>query len=257
MNSNNISLSDQALLLLEIIKKSSLKTDITGPFVTLEYLKLKFGKEDISKAKEALKELKAATLIKKVESSSGAYQLTPEGEFFKPAAKVVRPSEYDKAVMAFIKDNSPTSIDDILDEFGIDQLNEVYDSVEILKELRYIKMSDIFLGFVPEDSDTLRIKDDDIERWELSYLGRNFLSGRSTKITSYSHITNSNIAHQSPNAIQSININDLGADIRKKILEFDEAASRKDSAGMKKAFGYIADKAVDVAIALGTGTLLR
>lgn len=82
-------------------------------------------------------------------------------------------------------------------------------------------------------------------------------SSQSATSTIYSNISNSNISHQSSDISQSIVLNDLDQDIRQAVDEFDKAAHNKDSNGMKKAFGYIADKAVDVAIALGTGMLLR
>lgn len=73
--------------------------------------------------------------------------------------------------------------------------------------------------------------------------------------TTYSNISNSNIAHQSDNANQTININELPEDVQKSLEELRVAASKHDASGMKKAFAYIADKAVDVAIAILLGHL--
>jgi hypothetical protein len=73
--------------------------------------------------------------------------------------------------------------------------------------------------------------------------------------TTYSNISNSNIAHQSDNTNQTININELPEDIQKSLEELRIAASKHDASGMKKAFAYIADKAVDVAIAISLGHL--
>lgn len=73
--------------------------------------------------------------------------------------------------------------------------------------------------------------------------------------TTYSNISNSNIAHQSDNTNQAININDLSEDVQKSLGELRIAASRHDASGMKKAFAYIVDKAVDVAIAIALGHL--
>jgi hypothetical protein len=73
--------------------------------------------------------------------------------------------------------------------------------------------------------------------------------------TTYSNISNSNIAHQSDNADQTININELTEDVQKSLEELRIAVSKHDASGMKKAFAYIADKAVDVAIAITLGHL--
>jgi len=94
------------------------------------------------------------------------------------------------------------------------------------------------------------------DAYQITELGKSHLQPERTS-TVFSEIHNSNIAHNSSHVTQSIHIWDLDPDIQKKIIEFDEAAERKDPALMKQAFGYIADKAVDVAIAMGTGLLLR
>jgi len=75
--------------------------------------------------------------------------------------------------------------------------------------------------------------------------------------TVYSNINGSNIAHNSSNVTQTISINTLASDIQEKVKEFDAAVKQKDGSAMKRAFGYLADKSVDVAIALATGMLLR
>jgi hypothetical protein len=75
--------------------------------------------------------------------------------------------------------------------------------------------------------------------------------------TVYNGVYGSNIAHNSSNVTQTISISTVAPDIQEKVKEFDAAVKQKDSSAMKQAFGYIADKAVDVAIALATGTLLR
>lgn len=100
--------------------------------------------------------------------------------------------------------------------------------------------------------------DDDWERrYEMTPLGTAYLARSSANFTSYSNITNSNIAHESPNAVQSIDISELQVDVQEKIAEFDTAVSHKDGTAMKKAIGYILDKSVDVGIALVTGALIR
>jgi hypothetical protein len=71
----------------------------------------------------------------------------------------------------------------------------------------------------------------------------------------YRDISNSNISHQSQNVNQAINISELPEDIQKTLKELAEGAEARDHSRMKKAFGYIADKAVDVAIAISLGRL--
>jgi len=71
----------------------------------------------------------------------------------------------------------------------------------------------------------------------------------------YANISNSNIAHQSENVNQTIDISELPEDIQQSLEELRVAVGRRDASGMKKAFAYIADKAVDVAIAIALGHL--
>jgi len=98
---------------------------------------------------------------------------------------------------------------------------------------------------------------DDNQFYKITALGRAYLSQSSTGSVSYSHISNSNIAHQSPNSSQPITLNELPDDIQKMIADFDDATHKNDGKEMMKALGYIADKSVDVAISLITGTLIR
>ncbi len=92
--------------------------------------------------------------------------------------------------------------------------------------------------------------------YHLTPFGDDYLiSLATTNVTSYSHITNSNIAHESPNAHQTIDINKLPQDIQESLRDLKAAASKGNSSAMKKIFAYIADKAVDVAIAIALGRL--
>lgn len=94
--------------------------------------------------------------------------------------------------------------------------------------------------------------------YKITDLGKNHLLKQRTEPT-ISFGDNTNFAYNSPHAQQTININisNLDQDIQKKLIELEEAIARKDSSAIKKAFGYIADKSVDVAIAIITGSLLR
>lgn len=98
---------------------------------------------------------------------------------------------------------------------------------------------------------------DQADYYVITLLGKNYLAGITANFTSFSNITNSNVAHQSSNVTQSINISELPQDIQEKVKELELAVLKKDSSGIKKAFGYIADKAVDVAIAIVTRRMLQ
>lgn len=82
-------------------------------------------------------------------------------------------------------------------------------------------------------------------------------SNDSLTINYLSHNTNSNIANHSQNVQQSIKVSEQKQGIQVKISEFETAAKQGNGAAMKKAFGYIADKAVDVAIAIALGQLIK
>lgn len=66
------------------------------------------------------------------------------------------------------------------------------------------------------------------------------------------NLSNSNLAINSPNAIQTIKVDELDNDILAKLVELQQAIDNKNTAAIKKVFTYIADKSVDVAIALLT-----
>ena len=151
----------------------------------------------------------------------------------------------DKLVSAFTSKLYPKSI--VIRVIDVLEKRRCY--IELSKK-KYAKQAVYFLDDPIEDSD-----------WEHVYLitplGKAYLARSSANFTSYSNITNSNIAHESPHAVQSIDISELPSDIQEHVIQFDKAAEKKDSAALKKAFGYIADKSVDVAIALVTGAIIR
>jgi DNA-binding PadR family transcriptional regulator len=91
--------------------------------------------------------------------------------------------------------------------------------------------------------------------YRLTPFGVSYLADSQRGGVHYSNIANSNIAHNSPEAQQSISISSLPDDIQEQIQNLHQASEKKDSSAMKKAFAYIADKAVDVAIALVVGRL--
>jgi len=92
--------------------------------------------------------------------------------------------------------------------------------------------------------------------YRLTPFGDEYLLSLATaNVTSYSNISNSNIAHESAGSHLTINIGELPQDIQESLRNLQAAASRSDTSAMKKIFAYIADKAVDVAIAIILGRL--
>ena len=67
----------------------------------------------------------------------------------------------------------------------------------------------------------------------------------------------SNTAINSPHTTQTFNVTNQSAEIQQLVTKFDEAVKTRDADAMKKTFGYIADKSIDLAIALTTGALVR
>lgn len=106
------------------------------------------------------------------------------------------------------------------------------------------------------EKDLIERFDDDEDVFRLTPYGQMEVSNNNFSVNNFSNISNSNIANHSQNVEQSINISEQPQDIQDKVREFEQAAHNKDSSGMKKAFGYIADKAVDVAIAIAMRNLM-
>ena len=85
------------------------------------------------------------------------------------------------------------------------------------------------------------------QRYQLTPLGEEALAG-SAQITNISHNQKSNIAHQSPNSIQTIDISGYDESVREKFAELQAAIEAKDKITIKKTIGYILDKSVDLGI---------
>lgn len=106
------------------------------------------------------------------------------------------------------------------------------------------------------DQDFIEQVEDNDDVFRLTPFGSNYLSEMHTAhITSFSNISNSNIANNSQHVSQTIDISALPEDVQEHIEELRIAAKKRDKSAMKKAFGYIADKAVDVAMAIALGHL--
>lgn len=96
-----------------------------------------------------------------------------------------------------------------------------------------------------------------VNAYQATALGKNYLAKGHVAGATFGNISNSNIAIQSPNLIQAVNFSSLDDDLKTKIDELQVAINKKDKVTMKKVFGYILDKSVDVAIAVLSGRLLR
>ena len=168
-------------------------------------------------------------------------------------------AEIEDAIVRYLEGQTATN-EELTKEFTSKLYSKraIKDVVRGLEKMRgYIMLSGPVLkaGVYSLDSETT---DDDFEHvYELTALGKAYLARSTNNFTSYSNISGSNIAHNSNNVTQEIKINDQPKDIQEKIIDFDKAVKERDSAALKKAFTYIADKSVDVAIALGTGGLIR
>ena len=135
------------------------------------------------------------------------------------------------------------------DEFGKGS-HRLGAAIALLKKRGYVKDIKAILASIGDTSI-------DYEAYQLTALGKNYIANTAASLTSFNNITNSNIAHQSQNVSQNIKIADQPKDIQEKYKELQEAVAKKDSSAMKKAFGYITDRSVDVAIAIATGALLQ
>ena len=160
-----------------------------------------------------------------------------------------------ESLLRYIQSEEP-SVEAILSEYqDIYNKSTVKQLIRALEDLRYIKTEErlVFAASFGMNNDVERTR----QAYVLSPLGKNCLAKSTANFTSFSNISNSNIAHQSPGAKQSIEASKQPQDIQEKIKELELAVLKKDSSAIKKTFEYIADKSVDVAIAIITGSLLR
>lgn len=169
-------------------------------------------------------------------------------------------TELEDAILRYVQ-SSPSAEQRILKNFtsAIYSKGDVNDHIRSLEKDRgYIKLSEsryLKAGIYSLDYQTT---DHDFEyRYKITALGKGYLARSTSTFTSFSNISNSNIAHQSPHAQQSVNINKLPQDIQEKIKELELAVLRKDGSAMKRAYAYMADKSVDVAIAVVTGAMVK
>ncbi|MEO5627765.1 MAG: hypothetical protein ABIQ89_02655 [Candidatus Saccharimonadales bacterium] len=170
-------------------------------------------------------------------------------------------TEYHTAVLNFLAQNKygKRREDKIYQELTVGPLNR-QNIKTILRDLEQaglivpITIPEQEIQFIAEMSETPVTN----VGYRITQLGKDASTSVRSNVTNntYANISNSAIAHNSPHATQSINIEELSEDLRQKYQELQDAVARKDSSAMKKAFGYIADKSVDVAIAIITRNLL-
>lgn len=167
-------------------------------------------------------------------------------------------TEYHVAILHYLTDNKfgKRRVDKIYDEFESEILDhdQIEDLLEDLHDCGYIKKTEIDAQRIWLSGEDLTPRSDSKSGYKITPLGKSRVGNVSATV--YSNITNSNIAHQSPNAVQSIKISEQSEDIQQMFTELQNAIAQKDSSAMKKTFGYIADKSVDVAIAILTGAVI-
>lgn len=164
----------------------------------------------------------------------------------------MRISEYEEAVLRFVESDSPTEAG-IFNEFeGVLIKGQIKSVVRALKDRRFIKVQEILTSAVvfgdgTEFSSTAEV-------YVLTPLGKNYLANTTSSFTSFNNITNSNIAHNSNDIFQKINIAELPKDLVEKIADLESAIKAKEPVAIQKAFTYILDKSVDLAVQiLATG----
>lgn len=137
--------------------------------------------------------------------------------------------------------------DDIVEEMGDKSTTKQF--MRALEDLRYIRC----INKIYEEKFGRELE---YKAYQITELGKTHLnsSGNTTKI---SIGNNSNLSWNSPNTKQMIQTNSLDVALRQKIDELQDAAAKKDINTLKKTFGFIADKSVDVAIAIIAGRLVR
>lgn len=162
--------------------------------------------------------------------------------------------EYDETVLREIADgNRKTDATDLFiaksdleDEFGANspRLGEAIDNLK--NKRRYIKDIKAILAAIGDTSI-------DYEAYQVTALGKNYLAKSQGNSINYTIGGHANIAHLSPGATQSININDLDNDLKQKISELQLATKKKDKSAILKILGYIGDKSVDLLAAIAAG----
>lgn len=171
-------------------------------------------------------------------------------------------TQYHTAILSFLarQKYGKKSSSQIYEEFLTPHLRKGHIKT-ILKDLEncgYIKSIELdeqMVSFLGEMSGSPV----SIDGFKITELGRTraTTSGVSTQVNNFSNISNSVISNNSSNVTQTVSYSDQSEDMREAIDALNNAIASKDSSVIKKTFGYIADKSVDVAIAVVTGALIR
>lgn len=160
--------------------------------------------------------------------------------------------EYEEAILRLVQSRSLT-IEDIIEEFDeVFSSKQTKDLVHALMRRKYIKVEQHLSSCVYSQGDSFDNAETE-DDYVLTPLGKNYLATTTANFTSFSNISNSNIAHQSTYVEQKLDSYALSEDVRDKLDELKDAIQRKDRGAMTNAFAYIADKSVDVAIAILVG----
>lgn len=107
------------------------------------------------------------------------------------------------------------------------------------------------------EKDFIENLEDEEDVYRLTPYGKLQRSEKKFSVNNFANISNSNISNNSQNVSQVLRISEQPKEIREKIEELESAIESKDSSAIKKTFGYIADKSIDVAIAILAGNLLK
>lgn len=162
-------------------------------------------------------------------------------------------NEYEEAVLRFIQSQSPSRSEIDTDFSEILDADDIDDILDQLIARKYIKIKN-FVPFAYDFGDGLK-QATAIDIYELTPIGKNFLANKTANFTSFNNISHSNITHQSSQINQILQINNLPEDVQQMLKELQFAVEKRDKNGIKKALSYLADKSVDVVIALITGGL--
>ena len=155
-------------------------------------------------------------------------------------------TDYEESLLRFVESDTPTE-SDILNEFeGVLIKGQLKSVIRALKDRRYIKPQKILISSFTSSDGTDVTSTADV--YALTPLGKNYLANTTPNFTSFSNINNSNIASNSSNVKQKIDISGLPQDLTDKLAELEAAVKSKDSNAIKNAFTYILDKSVDLAV---------
>lgn len=171
---------------------------------------------------------------------------------------LTRLTELEESILRYLSSRSH-SYERIEEKFvseGVDEQLVAMAIDTLYKNKHYITIKRLMkVGFYSFDQE---ITENDQENcYAITSLGKNYLANTARNFASFSNIINSNVANNSLGAKQTINLSSQSQNIQNKVEELQSAVKYKDSSRIKKIFGYIADKSIDVAIAILTGGLTK